>query len=72
MTILPDDRLVPIDDMATRRELWHGVWDWLIRESERLASAAEQTGDRLSNVAMVECPKCRQWRDPSHEANCPC
>jgi hypothetical protein len=37
------ERLVPIDDINTRRELWHGVWDWLIRECERLASESDAT-----------------------------
>lgn len=37
------ERLVPIENLNTRRELWHGVWDWLIRECERLASESETT-----------------------------
>jgi hypothetical protein len=32
---------VPIEDLNTRRELWHGVWEWIIGECERLASESE-------------------------------
>jgi hypothetical protein len=28
--------------------------------------------DDVSNVAFVQCPRCRQWRDPSSESTCPC
>jgi hypothetical protein len=34
-------RAVPIEDLNTRRELWHGVWEWIIGECERLASIEE-------------------------------
>jgi len=32
---------VPIEDLETRRQLWHCVWDWIICECERLAADAE-------------------------------
>jgi len=42
---MPDEeRLVPIEDLATRRVLWHGVWDWIIQRCEELASQHE-SGD---------------------------
>ena len=43
MTPDPEPRAVPIEDLGTRRQLWHGVWDWLIGECERLANEAETT-----------------------------
>ena len=45
---MADERLVSVEDLPARRELWHGVWDWLIRECERLASESES--------AAVEAP----------------
>jgi hypothetical protein len=39
-----DERLVPVEDLATRRVLWSGVWDWLIQRCEELASQADSGG----------------------------
>ena len=43
----PDDHLVPIEDLTTRSILWHGVWDWIIGECERLASLGETPADEV-------------------------
>jgi len=39
-----EQRLVPVEDLATRRVLWHSVWDWIIQHCEELASQGE-SGD---------------------------
>lgn len=46
-----DERLVPVADLATRRVLWHGVWDWIIQHCEELASQ-----DELRDAAAAEAP----------------
>lgn len=46
------DRLVPIEDLATRRILWNAVWDWLIQRCEELASQDEASG----STTAVESP----------------
>lgn len=37
------ERLLAPEDLEARRALWHGVWDWVIRECERLASEQDAT-----------------------------
>jgi len=44
-------RLVPIEDLETRRVLWHAMWDWIIGECERLATEKE-----LRDAAAGEVP----------------
>ena len=44
-------RLVPIEDLETRRVLWRAMWDWLIGECERLAAE-----DELRGAPAVEAP----------------
>lgn len=39
----PEAEASYVGDLDARRALWHGVWDWVIRECERLASEQEAT-----------------------------
>lgn len=43
--------------------------DWSIARQMR-ARMPHTLGDSLSNVALIECPRCGEWREPSPE--CPC
>jgi hypothetical protein len=43
--------LVPVADVATRLELWHSVWESIIRECERLASEDEAEASEPTPLA---------------------